>query len=139
MPTNSPAFDIAGILQTNGIGTFGTDIFVAREPETPDQVITVYDTGGDPPNAKFLRDEPTVQCRVRGNPDSYGTTWTLAQLIKDTLLGLAPQLIGGSNYVLFVQIADITSVASDKSNRPVLVSDWQLVRELSSGGNRIVL
>ena len=137
MPINSPAFDVATILQTNGIGTLGIDIFVGREPEFPSQVITVYNTGGDPPNAKFLRDEPTVQCRTRGSVDFYGTTWTLAQLIKDTLLGLAPQLIGGSNYVLFVQIADITGVAGDTHNRPVLISNWQLVRELSSGGNRI--
>ena len=140
MPANSPALDIATILQTNGLGTLGTDIFVGREPETPDQIITIYDTPGIAPNAKYLRDEPTVQCRTRGRPDTYGATWILAQQIKDTLLGLAPQLIGGlSNYVLFVQIADISGAAGDSLNRPVLISNWQLVRELSSGGNRIPL
>ena len=139
MATNSPSLDIASILASNGLGTLGIDIFVGTMPPFPHLCLAIYDTGGNPPNAKWLRDEPTTQVNIRGNIGNYQGAWTLAQQVKDVLLGLAPQLIGGTNYVLFVQIGDIFSDGPDANNRPILITQWQLVRELTSGGNRVPL
>lgn len=136
MVTQPPSFDIATFLDAQGVGVVGTDIFVGREPSEPDFVTTIFDTPGPPPNPKFLRDEPQVQCRVRGAVNDYDGAWVQAQLIKDTLLGVQPQIINGTDYVLFVQTTDIFSLGYDENNRVMIVSNWQLVRELLSGGNR---
>lgn len=139
MAANSPSLDIAGILVSQGLGTIGVEIFIGTMPSSPNLCLAVYDTPGNPPNAKWLRDEPTIQINIRGNPGAYQGAWTFAQQVKDVLLGLAPQLIGGINYALFVQIGEIFSDGPDINNRPKLITQWQLVREYSSGGNRVPL
>ncbi len=141
MAINSPSLDIAEYMELSGagLGVLGTDLFIGNEPENPDFVITVYDTGGTSPNARFLRDEPTVQIRVRGKPGDYLSAWTKAQDIKDALLGLGTQVLSGTNYVMFLQVGDVQSIGRDENDRPLIVTNWQLVREMSSGGNRIEL
>ncbi len=136
---NSQAFDIAGYLETNGVGTEGTDIFVSQEPDDPNFSITIYDTGGISPNPAYLRDEPTIQIRVRGDKNGYSTAWDKAQEIKDILLGADPVTLNGTEYVLFTQIGDILSLGYDENKRPLIISNWQLVREFTSGGNRVAL
>lgn len=136
MAQNPASFDIATFLAAQSVGTVGTDIFIGREPSKPAAVVTVYDVGGIAPNPKFLRDEPQVQCRVRGEVNDYQNAWAKAQEIKDVLLGAQPQTLNGTDYVLFVQIGEIISLGYDDNNRVMIVSNWQLVRELASGGNR---
>ncbi len=141
MALNSPALDIANYLGSSGValGVLQTDLFVGFEPNSPDFAITVYDTPGPSPNARFLRDEPTIQIRTRGKPGDYSTAWAKAQDIKDALLGLPTQILSGTNYVQFLMIGDIQSIGRDGNNRPLIVTNWQLVREMTSGGNRIEL
>ena len=136
MAQNPASFDIATFLAAQGVGTVGTDIFVGREPSEPAFIISIFDVGGISPNPKFLRDEPQVQCRVRGEVNDYNNAFAKAQLIKDILLGAQPQDLNGTDYVLFTQIGEILSLGYDENNRVALVSNWQLVREPDSGGNR---
>lgn len=136
MPINSPATDIRDFLATQGIGVAGTNLFTGREPTEPHFIVTVFDAGGIAPNPKFLRDEPQVQVMTRGNPNDYETTWAKAQEIKDVLLGAQPQILNGTDYVLFVQIGEMLPLGYDDSGRLSISSNWQLVREMASGGNR---
>ena len=136
MALNSPATDIRDFLATQGVGTVGVDLFTGREPEEPHFVVTVFDSGGIPPNPKFLRDEPQVQCLIRGNPNDYENTWAKAQEVKDVLLGAQPRILNGTDYVLFTQIGEMLTLGYDDSSRLAISSNWQLVREMQSGGNR---
>ncbi len=136
---NSQATDIAEYLATQGVGTQETDIFISQEPSDPDFVITVYDTGGISPNPAYLRDEPTIQVKVRGAKNDYSTAWNKAQEIKDVLLGANPVTLNGTEYVLFTQLGDILPLGYDENKRPLIISNWQLVREFASGGNRVAL
>lgn len=81
MPT--PDLDIATKLQTEGVGTVGTDIFRGgqRPPSNviPHAAIFVIPTGGTGPlpfldNASTNYYIPTVQLIVRGNVGTYITT-----------------------------------------------------------------
>lgn len=139
MPLNSPATDISSFLQAQGVGTEGTNLFIGREPADPDFVVSIYDTGGFLPNPKYLRDEPTIQVRVRGNKNDYNNAWIKMQEIKDVMLGAQLQVLNGTDYVLFVLATDPISLGYDESNRPLIVSNWNLVREMQSGGNRVAL
>lgn len=139
MAANSPAEDIAQMLETDGIGIRGTNIFIGRSPDLDILTIVISDTGGFAPNPKWLREAQTVQCLVRGTPGAYSIAWQKAQEIKDALLGRSPTVIGIADYVLFVQIGDIINIGVDEKERPLMSSNWQLTRELESGGNRLPL
>ncbi len=75
--------DIALLLQSEGIGTLGTDIFLAYRPDEPDEVISIYDTGGYPAELELPDLRRTVQILVRGK--SYATThsriWQIYKLL----------------------------------------------------------
>lgn len=57
--------EVVSYLVSQNLGTFGTDLFVGFEPDTPTNTVTLYPTGGEPPNALGGKEFPTVQVRVR--------------------------------------------------------------------------
>ena len=108
--------------------------YASREPETPDLALTVYDTGGMDPNAKWSIDHPTVQVRVRGAVDGYAAAWTKALAVKTALLGIAPGTITG--YQGCWQRGDIFSGGYDDLNRPWITLNFEFLRTPSAAGNR---
>ncbi len=141
--TNAPSVDIKDVLVTDGIGTFGGTtgwaIFISEEPNKPDQVVTIFDSGGFEANPKFILDFPTLQINIRGKEDDYTGTYAKALAVKDSLLGDVPGVINGTDYIGIWQIGDINYISRDDSNRPFFNTIWRIVREPASGGNRIAL
>ena len=127
---NSPATDISVILEaTSSLAlTFGTDLFVSEMPDTPDESVCVYDTGGFEPEANFIYERPTVQVRVRGAKGDYVATYTLTQGIRDTLHPLANYTINGARYVAIWCQSDIISLGFDKNHRPMLSVNFRIHR-----------
>ena len=111
-------------------------MFVGQEPETPDECITVYDTGGFPPNAKYLRDEPTVQFKVRGLPFDGKTPTDLLQSIRNRLLNSANTTVGDSLYIQYIEFGGIIDLGADKKERMMYTTNFRLVRILSVITNR---
>lgn len=77
---------VALFLESEGIGTLGTDIFINSEPATPDNTITVYDTGSDRPkllggqeNTGYREQDFNVQIRVR-NKDTQAAVLLLQDM-----------------------------------------------------------
>lgn len=140
---NATAVDIKDILVTAGIATFasltGWALAVSKEPDIPNQVVTVYDVGGIDPDPKFLLDRPSVQVRIRGNPNDYVATYAKAQQVKDALLGLQRQTVNTTVYIGIWQTGDIQNLGFDDSNRPILVTNWRIVREPAAGTNRLAV
>lgn len=64
--------EVASYLETQGAGTFGTDLFIGFEPESPANCVTIYPTGGRPPAASGWKEYPTMQIRVRNTEYSDG-------------------------------------------------------------------
>jgi len=70
-------------LQTNGIGTIGTDLFKAVRPADPIDCIALYDTGGSGPDTEETVRDQRIQAIVRNK--SYTTGYTKAKSIYDLL------------------------------------------------------
>ena len=69
--------EVVTYLVDEGVGTFGTNIFIGSEPKTPRNVVTLYPTGGPKRSPHYSdRDTPTMQVRVRN--ESYVTGWNTA-------------------------------------------------------------
>lgn len=135
----SAAADIADFLETEGVGTVGTDIYIGQVPDTPSSAeacIGVFDTGAIFINPKWQRDEMTIQILVRGPERDYETGYATAKTVQDTLLGIDPQTINGRSYVLFVMLGGINSLGADQRDRSRFSLNFKIVRENVSGGVR---
>ena len=64
--------EVVTYLENEGIGTFGTNIFIGFEPSTPKDTVTLYATGGRPPKASGGKEFPTMQVRVRSEKYTDG-------------------------------------------------------------------
>ena len=129
-----PAEGVMNILTTEGIGTPGNGsgwrLWVAKEPDVPDQAITSYNTGSwRAPDPKWLLDFPSIQVRIRGATADYQNTYIKAQEVKDALLGLTPQTLNGDFWRSVVIRGDITFLLFDQKERPVFVINLALYIE----------
>lgn len=137
---NSPAYDVAVILEAAGCGTVastsGWSIYVGREDEKPDTYITVYDYPGGVPDPRWLVDNPHVQVRVRGKSNDYSTTYTKALVCRDALLGYCNQTVNDTQYVLIAALGDVGFLEYDDKGRPIFTCNYRIVRQPSSGTYR---
>lgn len=110
------AKELAAYLATvSGVGAVGTDIFIGRQPETPNDCITVLETGGQEPSAYTPLSKPTVQIIVRNT--SYEAGRTKAATVFDALHQKANSDLG-ENYVYYVlAIADVGYLDQDENDR----------------------
>lgn len=136
---SSPAADIAGLLDTQGLGTQGTDIFVGREPAKDTLTILLLDAGGPSPNPVFARDFVDLQIVVTGAANDYTAAYTKAKAIKDYLLGIDTQTVGTTLYHSFLMRSDITFVGYDTNNKPKFVLNFRITIDNNDIGNRISL
>jgi len=98
----SPAAEIAAYLATRIAGlTLGDNVFVGAEPDSPADVVTVYDTGGFAPRqtvdgSNFIRRQ-TIQVRVRNA--SFAIGYALAEEIGRELENVVHQNVGTRWYL----------------------------------------
>lgn len=128
---NSAAADTATYLDTQGAGTAGGStgwtIRVSKEPTSPDDAITVYDTSGfvpDPDNGVY---HPSIQVRVRGN--GYAAAYAKAEEVRDILITPTSVDIGTTNYVNWWQQGSIEHIGYDDNDRALLVLNFNITRQ----------
>jgi len=96
--------EIVAFLDTEGLGTAGTDLFTGRMPDTPDACGCVYETGGIAPDLGFgssaVRFEsPAIQVVFRGAALDYDTPRANAKTAFASLAGVeAPTTLTGTIY-----------------------------------------
>lgn len=120
---NSPALDIANFLELESVELL---IFVNEEPASPNDCVTVYDTGGADPMVVDDVYSPTIQVRVR-NLDSQ-LAYAKQYQIRDILVAVSNQIINAIDYVAMWQQGDIISIGRDENNRFILTSNYRLMR-----------
>lgn len=123
---NSPAFDVATLLQTAGVGTLGANIFIGKQPDTPNACITLFDVGGPSPNPVWGRDSSEYSVLIRGDRNDYNGAHTKAIEVKNALLGLPNQVIGDAIYSLFYMRTDTTFISYDSEDRPTFSQNWRI-------------
>lgn len=133
----SPAVEFREMMLAANIEATPWELYVSREPPSPDTTITCYDTGGISPLSNLAFDWVTVQVRIRGLANGYEDTFTKAQEIKDAMLAKVDTAVDSGNvYTIFLVVGDIISLGYDEDNRPVLVLNFRLGRRAASLGNR---
>jgi hypothetical protein len=141
-----PALELAKFLadeQVTGAhgGAEDWSAHVSREPENPDDVVTLYDTGGLEPLSLDGPDmgQPQVQVRVRAR--EYEAGYSLQKAIRaalvqpDAALGGAAieRTIGESRYVTISPIGDILAIGRDEADRHIFTANYQVIRQAEGG------
>jgi hypothetical protein len=63
--------ELGAYLAAQGLGIVGTDIALGSEPDTPDNVLTIYETPGYPPHAGL--EDVTRTFQIRSRAKGYST------------------------------------------------------------------
>lgn len=91
--------DLAAYMQTNSIGTLGTDLFKSYMPDTVDTGVCILDTGGPMPDKDLPTKKPTFQVFIRGG------TYILGRAKLDAVRALLHQVTNttiGDTYFYYI-------------------------------------
>jgi hypothetical protein len=128
-PTSEDVKDMLVAESSLGLA-FATNLFVGREPTTPDDCTTVYDTVGYPPAITFDGNGdyyyPSVQIRVRNR--SYLDGLELIQHIVEALHGRHNETWNGTLYTTIVCQNDPGILDWDENNRVRFIVNFNLQR-----------
>jgi len=141
-------FLIAKILEADGLGTFGTSIFVGKEPDRSstqsigDNTITIYDTGGladttvnTSNNTNYRSGEiGNYQVRVRNN--SYTAGHSVMSSIRSSLEKRGRDVtVDGSNHTVTSWLNNLpNNIARDSHNRAIFTANFSSIRFVDETG-----
>ena len=114
------ADDVMQILDTETSLTPGTDLFVGMEPDSPNNVVVVYDTGGGETDFVGFR-QPTVQVRSR-NTD-YVAGWDQINQVVEVLNKLGSRTVNGTYHSTWWLQSDISFLQRDDQDRAIFVAN----------------
>jgi len=120
--------DIGNYLQTSGVGTIGTDIFLGQLPVTPDNVIVLFEYAGEPPDLHSSLEYPGLQVLVRN--ESYAAGRQKIEQVRSVLHGLTEAMINGRRYLLVQAKQSPESLARDENGRAVFVCNFRVMKEI---------
>ena len=129
---NPSSQDIASMLVAEAsLGlAFATNLFIGKEPESPDNCVTIFDTPGYPPDRYFDQSShyyrPSVQIRVRNN--SYLTGWNLIHSIKELLHCTEQSIWGGTIYSAIFCSQEPALLDWDSNDRARFVTTFDIQR-----------
>ncbi len=127
--------ELGTYLQTAGIGTLGTDLFLGLLPPTPDNCVCIAEYGGMAPEHDMgtlaLRYEfPRVQVLVRNT--SYATGMLKARDIMGDMAAVANSTMSGVNYFGIDAIQSPFFLNKDDNGRWVCACNYQVFKGVSS-------
>ena len=127
----TPAHDTALYLAAlTGFGTFGGStgwpVYVGREPLTPDNVVTCYDTGGAPGPLNDLR-TPTVQVRVRAT--DYDAAWQKANEAFEALVPTVNQAVTDATILAWSPSGEVAYIGRDDKDRALFTVNFEMLRD----------
>jgi len=125
MPTTQTVLEAVGtyIDSNSATLTIGTNLFLAKMPDTPDLCVAVYEYQGFAPMATFGAaafevDKPSIQVVVRATRDDYPTARNLAQDLRILLAALTDTTINGLRVVRLASNGSVLSLGTDDLDRP---------------------
>jgi len=128
---NIPSYDVATVLAQKISGlAFASNLFVGREPDQPDNCVTIFDTPGAPPDVNYDKNfkvaYPSVQIRVRNT--SYKDGWELINSIKSVLHNIGNEKINDTEYLLIACSQEPALLDWDEKNRARFVATFNMIR-----------
>lgn len=114
-------FDIATILEDNGFGTIGTDIFVSQDvPPKPDATLNIIGSGSFLPDFPSIDLEyPTIQIIARGSKGGRQACEDRIYNVKRFLNRVANYYVNQSKFVFINHQSGPADIGLDTTMRPM--------------------
>ena len=122
---------VGGIAGSTSVTDTGWLITKTYMPPDPDKVITIYETGGSPPEPRAEVDYPTFQVRVRSGTTGYSTGMEKLAAVQMALHGLTATH-NSWYYPGFWAQGDALSLGFDQETRPILAQNFRAARSRTS-------
>lgn len=95
--------DFAQHIHNNGLASLATSLFIGDMPDSPDNCIAIFETGGLPADIDLPTKKPTIQVLIRN------TSYVTGRNLIDSLRSLFhqkynTQLIPNGTYFLFINV-----------------------------------
>ena len=134
---NAPSVDIKEILEaygeSSGLGLYyANNLFIGKEPDKPDNCVTIFDTPGFPPYLGLTDvgyEYPSVQIRVRNRKQTDG--WFQIEEIKDVLHGFHQTVVNGTLYTLISCSSGPALLDWDDKERVRFIINFNLQRRVA--------
>ena len=132
----SPAKDIAGLLESLGHGTQGTDLFVNFMPESPNNCIMVQDRDSEG-SIEAITAIDTLKISVTSRHTSQETAYENLKAIKLDLQSRDNYTVNSDIYFGFYLQTEITSIGIDEKFNHLFICFFRLLLRPNDKGNRI--
>jgi len=126
--SDNVATQIATILENDGVGVFATDIFISKEPESPNDCITIYKTGGTPDDCLDVDERSSevsnLQVRVRASKltDAHDNMEEVRDSLEKRLVKL------GDDYLRIWMTSLPVDLQRDTHNRAIVTANFSCMR-----------
>lgn len=120
--------DIAQILQNNGIGTLGIDIFWGQLPASPDNCVALFEYAGEPPDLHSNVEYPGLQVLVRNK--GYEAGRSKIEQIRSLLHGITETTLSSHRYLLIRANQSPEFLERDESGRAIFVCNFRVIKEV---------
>lgn len=102
-------------------------IYIGSEPTTPNDCITLYDTGGGFANRDAQLSDSAIQIRVRSF--SYADGYDQAAAVRDALIDLRGLLRDNWFYTGFWLTMDVAKIGRDDADRELFTVNLRAMRQ----------
>ena len=126
-----PSEDIKDMLVAeSSLGlTFGTNLFIGREPANTDNCVTIFDTIGRTPQTMLDQnyiEYPSIQIRVKNR--KYDDAWEEINNIMITLHGQANETWNGTLYMFIESVGGVAFLDWTENNRCRFILNFNISR-----------
>ncbi len=110
----------------NATLTLGTNLFLAKMPDTPDVCVCVYEYQGIAPietfgNKAIEIDRPSIQIAVRAGRDDYPAARDLADTLRTLVAGMTNVSVEGVTVMRVSSSGGLYPLGADQLDRPRVV------------------
>jgi hypothetical protein len=121
---------VGDYLASASVGTLGTNLFLAVMPESPDAMVTVYESAGGSPvftmgAAVVAIDRPTIQVICRATRGDYPTARDQAESIRQMLGAVVEQTISGITVMRIEPQGSVIPMGEDDNLRPMVSVNFE--------------
>ena len=112
--------------------TLGTNLFLGREPDSPDTCVTLYETGGAGPDDTFGGDTaPSLEnpgLQVRSRAAAYSTAQSLAVDVWSLLAKVINETLTSTKYLKISPVQSPFALDRDDQDRMIFVCNFDVVK-----------
>lgn len=116
-------------LQSQGVGTLATDIFLGRMPDTPDAcVVLIEDTGNGPMHvlgaSAYAVQRPRIRAFARAARNDYPAARTKAEAVRTALGAIRDTTLSGVTFLCVNTTSDLYPLMRDGDDRVMIGIDF---------------